>query len=184
MDWPIMIGPIVGLIGILYGWRKNRALRILERRAHAPFFAISEARFERLYEAHENGEISTWRSSNGNILCFDREEVAAKCPAGTAIFLVIENGGEEPRGLIAHLEKSAVTLACEPEFKGAQNLRFLKYSFDPGALGRRQILELAFEGSNGGQYIHRYAMEHGRRKLVRIDPPAPGFLREGKIAES
>ncbi|MBI4024825.1 MAG: hypothetical protein HY360_07565 [Verrucomicrobia bacterium] len=178
-----MIGPIVGLLGFLYGLRKDRALRAMHRRAHAPFFCVSEARFERLYEAGKDGEIPTWSSGNGNVLCFAREEVAAKCPAGTAIFLVLENRGEEPRGLVANMEKCPVTLAVEAKFKGAQNLRFLKYSFDPSALGRRQVLELAFEGSNGGQYIHRYAIEHGRRKLVRIDPPAPGFTRDGKVTK-
>ena len=105
-----------------------------------------------------------------NVLCLRREAVPNDLPAGTPVFLIVENLGESARRVRAVLGGRSVSLASEPGISAAQGFSFITYNCVPSELGKPQVLELFFETISGHQDTHLYQTVHGKRILQRIDP--------------
>ena len=142
-------------------------------RADAAFFLASATRVNQF----DCGHNKTWFISNGNVLSVFRDQIASDTPAGTPIVLPLANEGEEAKS--ASFQKSGTPIRSVRYTNGDRDLwGILEYPFDPASLGKSEVVEVSFESRNGFHRIHRYAMEHGRRSFVRIDPPLPIARRQ------
>lgn len=143
-------------------------LAAAHNRADAAFVVASVAQVNRFYSAYDKA----WSVSNGNVLSVFNNEISANTPAGTTIVLPLSNEGEDVKA--ASFQKSGTRIRSIHYTGGDRHLwGILEYPFDPNARGKREIVEVSFESRNGFHRLHRYAMEHGRRSFIRIEPPLP-----------
>jgi hypothetical protein len=148
--------------------RAEAQLNEARNRADAAFFLASSARANDFPSGHN----STWFTSNGNVLSVFTEEVHPNVPAGTSIVLPLANEGEDIKGV--SFQKDGVPIRHVRYTDGDRNLwGILEYPFDPDARGKIEIVEVRFESRNGFHRVHRYAMEHGRRRFFRVEPRLP-----------
>ena len=176
----VAIGWLGTLVGWLYEWRAKRreraaketadaALDAAQNRADAAFFIPSVAKSFGMLPC---GDGKVWHVANSNVLCYARDAVPMDIPAGTPVVLPLANDGEEVYGVT--FAKLGISMRSIRYTDGERHLwGILEYPFDPASFGQREIVEVHFESRKGFQRIHRYAMEHGRRQFVRIDPPLP-----------
>lgn len=143
-------------------------LTAARNRADAAFFLASSERVNQF----ECGHNKTWSISNENVLSVFRDEISSNVSAGTPIVLPLANEGEDVKAV--SFMKSGTPIRSIRYTNGDRHLwGILEYNFDPASLGKREVVEVSFESRNGFHRVHRYALEHGRRSFVRIDPPLP-----------
>lgn len=148
-------------------------LRMIDRRSFdkAPYFAVAETRFNSLALEPNDPESKTilLTPKHTHLLSFFREEVADNLDAGQAVILVVENKGRHAGDLTLKLDGEDVLLK-QAAVDAAAQLFVICYPFRPELRGKVQALELGFLRTDGARDVHRYAMEHGVRTLVRTDP--------------
>jgi hypothetical protein len=148
--------------------RAEAQLNQARNRADAAFFLASSVRVNDF----PSGLNSTWLTGNGNVLSVLNEEVHPSIPAGTLVVLPLANDGEDVRGV--SFQKNGASIRHVRYTNGNRTLwGILEYPFDPDSRGKIEIIEVRFESRNGFHRVHRYAMEHGRRRFFRIEPPLP-----------
>jgi len=187
--WPPIIQPLIvafltWLATFLYGIparrraRKNKLraeeaekqLMKIRRRANAPYLAPSMERVSGLYEEAPGANVVYWSISKKNVLSFFNDEVDKNTvPKNAPIIFVIENRGEIAQWIRAIFENTPAYIKQEANLRGAHNLQFLTYPYNPDEHGKRQLLKISFE-SHGIQDTHIYETYHGKRILNRIDP--------------
>lgn len=146
-------------------------IQAIRRRGNAPYLQPENRRFNALYfDNGKPGQMGCWHGTNGNILSVFLDEVSREMPKDTLVIFLIENTGQHGRRVKILLDGQPITLVSEAEIKSANNFQWLQYPYDPAKHGKEQLLTIAFETNDGVQDIHTYMIEHGRRKIVRIDP--------------
>jgi hypothetical protein len=175
----VAIGWFGSLAGWLYEWRDKRReraaretteaeLEVARNRADAAFFTDSVETFTML----TCGYNTAWLSANDNVLCWMRDAVSPDTAKGTTIVLPLANEGEDAKAVT--FQKAGTPMQSTRYTDGDRGLwGIIEYPFDPGSFGKREIVEVRFESCNGFHRVHRYTMEHGRRRFCRIDPPLP-----------
>lgn len=181
-------GIIIPGIGAAFGWiqwwyqirekrheksEKEKAqaeLALIHNRGDAPFFASCMTLFDQLYCRVKDSHVQFVPASNGNILCYARDEVSRDAPPGTKIYFVIENRGQSTRQTAFKLDGEPIELGQEPKIQGAQDLDYFAYLYNPDKHGKLQNIEVWFETASGVQATHIYQMQHGKRYLKRINP--------------
>jgi hypothetical protein len=171
-----ILGGLVALAGwgaAYWLWRKGRraeaALKLMRRRAEAPFLVPSEVKFNFLYTTSPQGQTQGCSVASGCLLSHLRSDVEKNTAPGAAVRLVVENCGKEPRRIALRLDGHSVRLEREPAVSDAHGLRYIEYPYDPAKHGQEQHLELEFETESGLQDHHTYVLKHGLRFLRRLD---------------
>jgi len=163
---------VVGWVTAFVQWRKKRKseaeLKLIRRRGEAPYLVPSDNHFDRLFIAASDHEARF--ADKEAVLNIFRDEILTNTPAGTPIFLVVENQGKAARRVSVFLDGQEIQLRDEPRLEFASGLTFLQYAYDPKRHGQQQKLVIAFETPSGVQDRHIYTMKHGFRSLRRQDP--------------
>jgi hypothetical protein len=173
-----VLGWLTAIVGWIIGavqWRKKRKveaeLKLIRRRAEAPYLAASDAVFNCLYTSLIGSELRCFQPGMENLLCFQRDEVGKNLIADNPVLFVIENSGQAARSVAVSLDGVPIQLKREPDIQDAQGLQFLEYPYQPAKHGQTQQLVIDFESSGGVQDRHTYQIIHGARSLKRTDPP-------------
>jgi len=173
-----VLGWLTAIVGWIVGvvqWRKKRKaeaeLKLIRRRAEAPYLAPSGTFFTALQRLSEDNEIRFFKAGMENLLCFERNEVDKNLAPDNLVLFVIENSGQAARRVAATLDGVPVELNREPDIHDAKGLQFLEYPYQPAKHGQKQRLVIEFESSSGVQDRHTYEIVHGVRSLKRTDPP-------------
>jgi hypothetical protein len=165
---------VAGWVAAFWLWGKGRraeaALKLMRRRAEAPFLVLSEVKFNFLYTTSPQGQTQGCSVASGSLLSHLRSEVEKNTTPGAAVRLVIENRGKEPRRAVVRLDGQSVRLEREPAVSDAHGLRYIEYPYDPAKHGQEQRLVIEFETESGLEDRHTYVLKHGLRCLRRLDP--------------
>jgi hypothetical protein len=99
-----IVGWIVGLVQ----WRKKckmeAELKLIHRRAEAPYLAPSDAVSTCLYTSLIGSEIRCFQPGMENLLCFQRDEVEKNLVTDNPVLFVIENSGQAARRVAVSLD--------------------------------------------------------------------------------
>jgi hypothetical protein len=156
------------------GAAAEEELRQIKRRSDAPYLALTSSLVQHLYlPPTATRGIQMASTIGGPVLASNRREIPKDCPMGTAIYVVVENLGEDARWTRVEIDGVPAALGQEPDFSSARGLQFLAYEYNPAKHGQPQAVRLTFETGSGVQDTHIYETLHGIYSLKRIDPPMP-----------
>jgi len=138
-----IISAIIGVLGLLYGYKKDRALKQIQQRANSPFFIISALQFDLNNISYpEGGKPSYFYNTEPSGLSsqlldeyvFDDPNIPDDYPDGHPIGLLLKNTGSELRSF-------DVTSREQIVFQGARisdaNLYELRYRYDKASMRKK-----------------------------------------------
>ena len=177
-----LIGSI-GWLHSLHQFREKRVEKAAKEKAEAalkeirrlsseesPFWRLSDRRFNGLKAPSEKpGGQLCLREGHPTLLCAVRDEVDRKTPAGTFVYLAVENHGRNAYEVSVNLdlEPSAI---IEGKSDDGYTLGLVCYPYLPEIHGRDQSIKVSFLSAKGIRDTQIYATQHGIRTLKRTDP--------------
>jgi hypothetical protein len=172
----------LGGVGTISGWvawwigrgdkkKVEAELRSSRRRSstECPYIRVSSETFNTLMFPAQGFSRPYVICGDPSILCFARDEVEKSLPASTTVRLIVENKGCAAPEVELTLDGAEITL--QPvEIPDAMTLYAISYPYVPEKHGTQQTIELSFLSETGIRDTHKYATNHGKRILTRIDP--------------
>ena len=152
--------------------KAEAALTEIKRRAtdSSPYLLISKHRFNGVTVPTDNPTQQLFIPPGSPcLLCFMRDEVDTKMPAGEFTYLLVENHGRDAHEISIHLDGESAGF-IQVQADRSHMIYAIRYPYRPECHGREQTLEISFLAANGVRDTHRYATVHGIRALKRIDP--------------
>jgi len=171
-----IVGPILGLIGLFYGFIKDRTLRQIKKRANSPFFKVytmqvSVAAASRpeggklYYHYHREPKSLSARS----FLETEQNDVPEDYPDGHPVGFLLRNIGSELRSFkITSGEKIVFQ-----EADVGKNLYELRYIFSRASRGEAFRFSITFETSEGFQGTQTWEVIRGTKSMRRVRPRTP-----------
>jgi hypothetical protein len=151
--------------------RAESELQLIRRRSldDSPYLTPSSESFNGATFPSEKPGSSYYLPAGGaTLLCYFKNEIAEAVPAGTEIYMVLENKGSSAQEIEITMDGQPIRLL--PFDIHEQTVPGIAYSYDPKIRGKEQIVSISFLARNGSRDTHRYVTRHGFRIFKRIDP--------------
>jgi len=171
-----IFGVIGTIVGAIYGFRKDRALKQIQQRAHSPFFIISALQLDVNNISYpEHGKPQYFynkkpRTLSEQLLNEHNTNIPDNYPDGYPIGLLLTNTGSELRSFeVTSKEKIVFQKASTSD----TSLYELRYVYDKASKGKKFKFTIIYETSNGFQDEQVWEVIKGTTSIRRVRPKIP-----------
>jgi len=169
-------GPILALLGFLYGYAKDKKLRNIERRANSPFFTVLTVQLDCGQVSIPQGGKAYYhyREKPSGLIdhLWDMEEyephVPENYPNDYPIGLLLKNTGSSLRTFKFKSREQMVFQQADDK-----NLYELRYIYHKSSAGDGFRFTLSYETSEGFQETQVWEVIKGEISIKRIKPKTP-----------
>jgi hypothetical protein len=148
-------------------------LRDVQRRASSPILALFRGSFHSFPLKHPGEGTTSVLRENPGFLHDGRDGVEPGDPPRPWVYLAIRIDGSLPK--FASVFKNGEADYFFSQLTGSD--RVIGYRYDPKLYNSMMRFEFRFELPNGVLDTHVYETCHGRRHLLRVDPPSVGAMQ-------
>lgn len=169
-----IVGTIVGCLGLLYGFGKDKELKIIQERANAPHFVVRKLKIDAFGASYPEGKPSYYdyreKSASLNDRLFEmevfEEKIPQNYPDNRPVGVILRNEGCSIR--FFELFCSVPHVFEESEWnKNEYEFRFL---LKKDQIGKGLRFSLWYETSNGFQGKQIWELKRGTKHITRIKP--------------
>jgi hypothetical protein len=164
--------PVIALLGLLYGWVKDRELRRICQRANAPFFKFetfeldSSSRSVPYNDQPWYNYRETPSSLNGDLIAMEEYDpsIPDNYPDDLVIGIELQNKGIQIRFFSIKSKENLLFL-----YKRG-NIYSLRYFFKRREMGKELLFTIAFETIDGIQEKQKWLYIKGEKIIFRVKP--------------
>lgn len=167
---------IIGPLGFIYGWSKDRELKAIHKRANAPFFKFGDFELDASSSASSSqggtryGYKKVPSKLNDSLFQTDSysPEIPEDYPDNRVLGAIFINTGTPIRQFTFKSKDNILLKQLET------NVYSLRYYFKKSDIGKDLFFTISFETTNGVQQKQEWKYIKGMKLIVRVKPKGVG----------